>query len=495
MSLEIPRHEFSDADHVRFAARLEENLQALALLLARPDFGIGPTTLGAELELSVVDASGRPLPVNRAVLAAAVDPRVALEIDRFNLEVNARPVPSAGRPFTALGAELADAVAAIARAAEPHGGRPIAVGILPTLVASDLQPGMLTDSHRYRALSAAIRRLRHAPFRIHIDGEDPLDVQCDDVTFEGANTSLQMHLRVAPAAFAATFNAAQIATAPVLAAAGNSPLLLGHRLWEETRVALFRQAVDERVAATEEDWRPARVTFGHGWVRRGAFELFAESVALHQPLLPPVSAEDPLECVHAGGTPGLDELRLHHGTVWRWNRAVYDPAAGGHLRIEMRALPAGPSVPDMAANAAFLIGLTLALAPDADRLASALTFGQARRNFYLAARHGLDAELLWPSLRPPSPRPVRAADLVRELLPVAGEALVRAGVEPAEATTLLDLIAARVAERRTGARWQRETFDRLTRDLPRAEALRELVVRYLEHAGSGRPVHEWPGEA
>lgn len=495
MSLEIPREEFSEADRVRFATRLQENLAALALVLARPHFGVGPTTIGAELELSLVDASGRPLPVNRAVLAGAVDPRVALEIDRFNLEVNARPVAFAGRPFGALATELSDALAAIGRAAAPHGGSPIAVGILPTLAASDLQPGMLTDSHRYRALSAAIRRLRHQPFHIRIDGEDPLDVLCDDVTFEGANTSLQLHLRVAPADFAAAFNAAQIATAPVLAAAGNSPLLLGHRLWEETRVALFRQAVDERIAAAEEDWRPARVSFGHGWARRGAFELFAETVALHAPLLPVVSREDALACARAGGVPALDELRLHHGTVWRWNRAVYDPTAGGHLRVELRALPAGPSVIDMMANAAFLLGLTLGLAPDADRLTSAFTFGQARRNFYEAARRGLDAELLWPSARPPSPRCVPATRLIEELLPVARDALGRAGIDDAETRGLLEVVAARAATRRTGARWQRDALRVLMRDLPRPDALRALVLRYLALADAGRPVHEWPVDA
>jgi gamma-glutamyl:cysteine ligase YbdK (ATP-grasp superfamily) len=495
MSLEIPSEEFSEADHVRFAARLQESLEALALLLARPEFGIGPTTVGAELELAIVDATGRPLPVNRAVLADAVDARIALELDRFNLEVNARPVSFTGRPFGALAAELTDALAAITGAAEPHGGRPIAIGILPTLDAGDLQPGMLTDSHRYRALSAALRRLRHEPFRIRIDGEDPLDVQCDDVTFEGANTSLQLHLRVAPPAFADTFNAAQIATAPVLAAAGNSPLLLGRRLWEETRVALFRQAVDDRVAAAEEDWRPARVSFGHGWVRRGAFELFAENVTLHPPLLPVVGDEDPIARARAGAMPALDELRLHHGTIWSWNRAVYDPTAGGHLRIELRALPAGPSVVDMVANAAFLIGLTRGLAPGADRLVSALTFGQARRNFYEAARRGLDAELLWPSPRPPSPRRVPAARLVEELLPVARDALVHDGVDPAEADGLLAVVAARAASRRTGARWQREVLARLERRQDRPAALRALVLRYLALSGSGRPVHEWPVDA
>jgi hypothetical protein len=492
MGVEIPREDFTDADRSRFAARLTEGLEALALLFARPGFGLGPATLGAELELCLVDAGGRPLPVNRAVLARSLDPRVGLELDRFNLEVNARPVRFAGRAFRALAAELADALAAVSRAAAPLGARPIAIGILPTLAARDLRPGVLSDSRRYRALSAALRRLRQEPFRIQIDGPDPLDELCDDVTFDGAATSLQVHLRVEPAAFAATFNAAQIATAPVLAAAGNSPLFLGHRLWAETRVALCRQAIDERIASAEEDWRPGRVSFGHGWVRRGAHELFAESVALHAPLLPLVGSEDPLAVARDGGTPALEELRLHHGTVWPWNRAVYDPAGGGHLRIELRALPAGPSVVDMAANAAFLVGLTLALAPDADRLVHTLTFGQARRNFYEAARVGLDADLLWPSPRPPSPRLVSAAQLIPQLLRRALEALVRAGVEQDEAKTLLGIVAARVAERRTGARWQLETLAALERDAPREEALRELVVRYLGHAASGRPVHEWP---
>jgi len=376
-----------------------------------------------------------------------------------------------------------------------HGGRAVAIGILPTLVATDLQPGMLTESHRYRALSAAIRRLRHEPFRIRIDGDEPLDVACDDVTFEGANTSLQIHLRVTPDAFAATYNAAQIATAPVLAAAGNSPLFLGRRLWDETRVALFRQAVDERIAAAEEDWRPARVSFGHGWVREGALELFAESVALHPPLLPVLGNEEPLACVRRQAVPVLEELRLHHSAIWRWNRAVYDPSAGGHLRIELRALPAGPSVVDMAANAAFLVGLTLALTPDARRLVSTLTFGQARRNFSKAARHGLDAELLWPSLRAPSPRPVTAEALVPTLLPLASDALRRAGVDAGEAETLLDVIAARVARRQTGASWQRRTLALLEQRLQRESALRALVARYQHRAVEGRPVHEWPIDA
>ena len=492
MGLEIDREDFDDADRRQFATRLEDDLVALEALLERPGFGLGPLSLGAELEVSLIDAAGHPLGLNRTILAETLDPRVTLEVDRFNLEINTRPTLLAGHPLRVLAAELVGALAELARAAAPHGGRVATIGILPTLRAEDLTASALTDSRRYRALSASIRRLREKPFSVCIEGEDRLVTTADDVTLEGASTSLQLHLRVAPAAFAPTYNAAQIATAPALAAAGNSPLFLGHRLWEETRIALFRQSVDERGDAGEEEWRPARVSFGHGWVRRGALELFAESAGLYAPLLPLVGSEDPLGCVRSGGVPALDELRLHHGTVWRWNRAVYDPAGGGHLRIELRALPAGPTLADMMANTAFLVGLTLGLAPAAERLVQRMTFGHARRNFYRAARDGLAAELLWPADDAPSPRPVAARTLILALLPRARAGLLAGGVSPDEVERALGVLAARVERGATGARWQRRALAALERDRRcRAEASAAMLERYLAASASGRPVHEW----
>jgi len=197
-------------------------------------------------------------------------------------------------------------------------------------------------------------------------------------------TSFQVHLKVDPEHFASHFNAAQLAIGPVLAVAGNSPTILGHRLWEETRVALFKQALDDRDAPGRSSRRICRVAFGTGWIANGAMELLEESVRLHEPVLPVLSEECPLERVAAGQVPALEELRLHQSTVWRWNRAIYDPAGGGHLRIEAWALPAGPTVVDMLANAAFLLGLTLPLAPDADAWMRQVRFRQAHHNFYRA---------------------------------------------------------------------------------------------------------------
>lgn len=494
MGLEIDREEFVDGDYARFDQRVAACLDALRAVLARPGFGHGPTTLGAELELHLVDGQGRPAPVNRRVLAETHDRRVTLEVDRFNLEINADPVPLEGQPFTAMAAALESALAETRRAAAAHRARVVPIGILPTLTRADLGASALTDSPRYRALSAGIRRLRRAPeIPLRIGGQDTLDLETDDVTYEGASTSFQVHLRAAPEDFATLYNAAQLATAPVLAVAGNSPLFLGCRLWEETRVALFRQAVEDRAGADAEDWRPSRVSFGHGWVRSGAYELFAESVALHEPLLPVVGSEDPMAEVGAGRTPSLAEMKLHHGTVWRWNRAVYDHADGGHLRIELRTLPAGPTVADMVANAAFLIGLVRGLAPFVDRMLHGVTFGHARRNFYAAARYGLDAELLWPDEPGTRVRPVCAAELAQRLLPLARDGLVDGGTDAAEADRWLGIIRRRIETGRTGARWQRATFEALRRSGATSdEASVTLVERYLHAVGTGALVHDWP---
>ena len=504
MGLEIDREHFDEGDSVRFDRKLGQCLTALSELLARPGFGQGPPSIGAELEMDLVDETGAPFPANRSVLAETVDKRVTLEVNRFNLEVNSHPALLAGRPFSALSAELSGALAEVDRAAATHDARLICIGILPTLTEASLHAGVLTDRPRYRALARSIhqQRLRAgapAEAPLLIEGEkDVLQLDGAHVTFEGANTSFQVHLRADPAEFARLHAAAQMATAPVLAAAGNSPLFLGRMLWEETRVALFHQSMDHRAAAAsagagdEDDNYPARVSFGHGWLREGAWELFAESVALHEPLLPVLGEEDPLSVVRAGGVPALEELRLHHGTVWTWNRAVYDPHGAGHLRIELRSLPAGPTVSDMMANAAFLVGLTLALAPEIPRLLPGFTFARARRNFYQAARKGLASQLWWPAESGPRSIAVEASQLALRLLPLAQRALVTAGVEAEEAAHWLAIVEARVHARQTGAVWQRRAFEKArARGLDPQQAGAWVVAAYLERTSTSRPVHEW----
>ncbi|HYB17229.1 MAG TPA: glutamate--cysteine ligase [Streptosporangiaceae bacterium] len=497
MGIQISADTFDERDYARFRERLEQCLAELGRLLQQPGFGAGPVTIGAELECFLVDGATLPLPRNQAIRAAVADPRITLELSRFNLELNASPVPLAGRPFAALGDELDLLLGRVGDAARAHQGRIALIGILPTLAEAHLHPGVITDAPRYRALDRGLVRLRRGPAQIRIAGDEPLDIAIRHVAPEGANTSFQVHLRVAPEDFARTYNAAQLASAPVLAVAGNSPTFLGHRLWEETRIALFKQAVEDRRAGPRRG--PSRTMLGTGWLRSGALELFTESVRLHEPLLPAIADREP---AHPGEQqpPPLDELRLHQGTVWPWNRAIYDPAAGGHLRIEMRFLPAGPTVTDMMANAAFMIGLTRWLAGQDQRWTYALPFERADHGFYRAAQYGLAAELSWP-LHPPRARGGRrgvqvrtlaAADLVAELIPAARLGLLQAGVTTAEADRLLGVIAARLATGQTGAAWQRAALAAAAAGRSRERALAVMLDQYLACAATGQPVHTWP---
>jgi hypothetical protein len=489
MGIEIDRIEFEERDHAAFAQRLGRSLEALEQLLSTPGFGVGERSIGAELEVSLIDGDARPLPINEAVLGETLDPRITVELNRFNLECNLAHTGLAGRPFDALEHEFGDALREVRRAARIHRARVVTVGILPTLEETDLQRGAMTETPRFVALSRALRGRRQEPFHVQIDGPEPLSIHCDSVTFEGAATSLQIHLRVDPEHFASMFNAAQLATAPVLAVAGNSPSFLGHQLWEETRVALFKQAVDIRSGRARRDRQAARVSFGSGWVQDGALELFQEAVDQHEVLLPVLGSEDPLECLQAGGLPPLDEVRLHQGTVWHWNRPVYDPASGGHLRIEMRALPAGPSIPDMLANMAFQVGLTLALAEEMPALQEDLDFEDAHANFYRAAQHGLESRLRWPGVGRGDT--VSARELIPRLIPLAERGLVAAGIEPGEAASRLGIIEARCASGQTGAVWQRACVEKIAAQSGAEGAFARMLERYLEHSEAGDAVHLW----
>ncbi|MFC4056856.1 glutamate--cysteine ligase [Planomonospora corallina] len=472
MGQQLDKDRFSEAEFARFGERLAEQLAELRRLLARPGFGTGPATIGAELELFLITPEGRPLPCNHEVRDTAGDDRLTLELGRFNLEVNLTPLPLAGRPFAAMEQELNETIGVVDTAAAKHGGQAVAIGILPTLHEFDFTRAAMSDESRYRAMSRGMRRLRTEPFRVRIHGVEQLELEVEGVILESANTSWQVHLRTPPADFARVYNAAQLAMGPVLAVSGNSPGFLGRRLWEETRIALFEEAADDR-DLERLGRRDRRVAFGSGWVK-SAEELFEACVRDYEPLLPMTSRGEEEQ-----DAPALAELRLHQGTVWQWNRPVYDPAGGGHLRVEMRALPAGPTPADMVANAAFLLGLTAELAVEP---VEEFAFSSAYRNFYRAAIDGLDASMAWPG----RPGETPAARLALDLLPVAAAGLDRVGVEPGEIERTLDVIRERVTRRRTGSVWQRQALEAAGGDRAR------MVTRYRELALTGMPVHTWP---
>jgi hypothetical protein len=489
----VERSEFTEADLSAFRRRLAENLRALEALLARPGFGVGPASIGAELEACIVGADGLVRPVSHAVLARCADAPVKPELVGFNIEYNLPPVPAAGRPFTALERELDDAMDLLDEAcvaegasAHPHRHRTHAETRRPFARTSSRTGPAITRSR------AGMARVQRFPVHLDIHGaHDDLQLDSDSVAIEGSSTSLQIHLRVDPERFADTYNAAQLAMPVALALGANSPIFLQRLLWDETRVPLFKQTFVGRPPPAGE-WRPAvRVPYGHGWVRRGIHDLLAEAVALYPPVLAVSEDEDSLRAVREGRVPQLAELRLHQGTIWQWNRAVYDPEAGGHVRVEFRALPSGPTPVDMVATAAFLFGLVASLREDVDALLPAFPFRYAEHNFYRAAQLGLDARLLWPARRPPSPVERPILELIDELMPRAEEGLERLGVDAVDRAHYLSVVRDRRDAMTTGARWLRRSLLRLDARRSRPEALQRLTQAYLANVETRRPVHEW----
>ena len=490
MGLAIDHVDFKPEDYELFTARLETSLAALRQLLNTPGFGDGELSFGAELELYLIDSEARPLHVNQDIHQQLNDPLLTLELNQYNLEYNFDPVLLSQNCFRATQTQALSALKKINACAQQWGGRVVPIGILPTLGQADVGYHAMTILPRYEALVKELGELRNGLFSIDIEGEDHLQLEMEDVTLEGANTSFQVHLRVPVNEFADTYNALQLVTPLVLALAANSPTLFGHRLWNETRIPLFKQSIDSRQHDPMHP-KPARVNFGNGWLRKGALELFAEAVHLYRPILPIISDEEPLLELKEGRIPNLHELRLQQGSIWLWNRPVYDSADGGHLRIEMRALPAGPTIVDMLANAALLIGLTRAVRDSINQLLPAIPFQYCVRNFYRAAELGLAAEMIWPSLTQSEPQYQRVDNILRSLLPQVPDKLEEMGFVRSDYSPLLKIIEERLATGKTGAQWQLDRLAVLEQQLSKPEALRQMVKEYVQHSDKNLPVAQW----
>ena len=491
MGIDIEKTQFAAQDFADFRHRLADNLDALRHMLDDPEFGRGGGSLGAELEMYLVDENGRPAFLNQEILARSGDPQLTLELNRYNLEYNLSPYAITDTPFRRTEQEIHTKLAQVRAIAADMGARVVPIGILPTLNQADFGGHCITDRKRYHALVAQLIERRGSAFQIDINGENPLKLEMADITLQGANTSFQVHHRVNPADYADTFNAVQLVSPLGLAIAANSPTLFGHALWQETRIPLFKQSIDTRIRDRYKWVEPARVNFCHGWVRRGAFELFHQTVRLNQPLLPICADESAAQELSAGEVPALAELKLHQSTVWLWNRPIYDDADGGQLRVEMRALPAGPSVIDMMANAAFMIGLAEGIRPQINELLPALPFHMAEYNFYRAAQHGLDAQLVWPEVDQYGCIEQSVASIIERKLPLAKQGLLSIGVGAQESDHYLAVIERRLAANRTGASWQMDMLHKLEARSNREQALHQMLEAYISNSYDNAPVAEW----
>jgi len=477
MGQDIATRAFTDADFEAFGRRLRAETETLERWFADGVLAQSPPVGGYELEAWLTDPEFRPAPLNDTVLQRMDDPLLTTELARFNLELTGHPRRLTGGALGQLQAGLDDTWRRCRNGVAALGGRLVTIGILPTVGQADLTRAAMTPIARFAALNDQVLRQRDGrDLSIDIRGREHLRTTHPDVMLESAATSFQVHMQVPASRAADYFNASLLASGPVVAAGANSPYLFGRDLWDETRIPLFEQAVETGGFAGAAHGPPRRVGFGTGFARGSVVECFRENLEHFPALLP--------TCFPDEESGRLPHLRLHNGTIWRWNRPLigFDEAGEPHVRIEHRTLPGGPTGTDAIANAAFYYGLAEHCAHQPGGPATLLPFAAARDNFYACARNGLAARVI----RSDGSH-TRIDRLIREtLLPQAAGGLHGLGLESAEVDHYLGIIEDRTASRRNGAGWQRAWVARHGRDMT------ALTAAYAERQADGEPVHRWP---
>lgn len=481
-------NETDEAQMRSFTKAVLNDLQALEQMFARGQMEHNALRIGAEQEMFLVDSAMHPAPLIMEILKDARDHRLTTEIGRFNIEANLTPLEFSGDCLNKLESELNEVVAAVKKSARNFDADALLCGILPTIQQSDLVEANLTPSPRYTELNRVLTRLHGSERLVHIKGLDELRLHLKDTFIEFCNTSFQVHLQVGIKEFVKYYNWAQAVTAPVLASAVNSPLLLGHRLWHETRLALFQHAVDERSPTHHARNRQSRVTFGRDWARNSILDVFHEDVARYRIIFSRDLEENSLDSLSAGKIPQLHAWRMHNGTIWRWNRPCYGVMDGQpSLRIEARFLPAGPTVLDQMANAAFFLGLMMALPEEYGDVCDKMSFDDAKNNFFNAARFGLKSQIVW--LDGGSYRVQRL--ILENLLPRAKSGLQMVGISPADIERYLGVLEERVAQGKSGASWMLDSLASMDKRAKNNVRMRSLTAAMKANQESGQPLHEW----
>ncbi|MEY4903641.1 MAG: hypothetical protein RLZZ292_1456 [Bacteroidota bacterium] len=476
----------------QFVSHLLKDVQALEYMLENQWFEEGITRIGAEQEMCLVyNKTLKPAPINMEIMAKLKGcDWCVTELAKFNLEANLTPRVFTGKCLSDMEAENNEYLRIIQQKLNGYDAKIILTGILPTLRKFDLEMHNLTPKDRYQALMAAIdSQLLGDSYELRLSGIDELSIKHDSPLLEACNTSFQVHLQVDPQNFARMYNISQTLAAPIIAIAANSPIVFGRRLWHESRIALFQQSLDTRTSHSHMRESSPRVNFGKNWLNNSIMEIYKEDIARFRVLLGIDIEEDALEAIRNGKVPKLRALQIHNSTVYRWNRPCYGISPNGkpHLRIENRVLPAGPTVVDEMANAAFWLGAMVGMGDLYEDISKHLSYEDIRDNFDKAAKFGIDTKFSW--LKDTK---ISAVDLVQhELLPIARKGLEKQGVDTGDIDKYLGIIEERSKKHTNGARWMLRTFTKLKQETTTDEAITTMTAAILKNQEKAMPVHTW----
>ena len=476
----------------QFVSNLLQDMQALEYMLHNQFFETGITRIGAEQEMCIIQKkSFKAAPIALEIMDLLQDkPWLDTELAKFNLEINLDPRVFTGSALKDMEAETNEKLQIIKTELAHFQSDILLTGILPTLHKNDLESHNLTPRERYKLLVESLSaQLLGQAFELRIQGIDELLLRSHTPLLEAANTSFQVHLQVDPENFVPYYNIAQALTAPVLGISANSPIVFGRRLWHESGIALFQQALDVRTTNEHMRERSPRVNFGSDWVHNSILDIYREDIARFRSLIYPETNENSMETVLAGNIPRLSALQVHNSTVYRWNRPCYGISDTGkpHLRIENRVLPAGPTVVDEIANAALWLGAVVGCAKEWGDIRKKMSWEDVRDNFEKAARFGMDSKFTWFK-----DKKITVTDLVQhELIPLAKEGLASQGIDSGDIDFYMDIISQRAKLNLNGARWQLRAFTKLKKETSMDEAITVMTSAIYENQALGKPVHTW----
>lgn len=471
-----------------FLKHLLHDVQALDIMIDQGLLETGVSRIGAEQEFFIVDKHHKPSRNGPEILAQLNDPHFTTELARYNLEINLDPTLLAGKCFSETELELRTLLRKADAIANTFDDTIILTGILPSIDLRAVEIDYLTPNPRYHALGEIVKRLRGQDFELNINGVDELLLAHTNILFEACNTSFQVHLQLDAKEFVAAYNWAQAIAGPVLAIATNSPLLFGRELWAETRITLFQQSVDMRRRQQHLREKQQRVSFGNKWIKN-VTEVYKDDISRYPLIFMSDIERDSLEELNAGRLPGLKALRIHNGTIWKWNRPCYGILNGkAHLRIENRYIPAGPTVLDEIANMVFWVGLMKAIPEEYKSIWTKMDFEDAKDNFFKAARFGIQTGMIWDK----SILSVQKL-ILDTLLPLAQHGLSISGVDKPDSIKYLNIIEERTRSGKTGSRWMVNGFRTLKKEMGRDEAMVALTATMHDRRLTGNPVHTWPG--
>jgi gamma-glutamylcysteine synthetase len=471
------------AQRNNFYAHLLKDMEAFETMLKNNNFDT-ERKIGAEQEMVIIDKEGNPAGQGNALLNRLADEHYTSELAKYNLELNLDPLPLKSQCFNQLIKKLEFYLTKTHEIAQQLNTRIFLTGILPTITKSHLALENMAEEERYKILSDEFLALRGSNFRVYLQGIHDLNFSLDSILVEACNTSYQMHLQLEPSNFNRDYNWAQMIAAPVLSLGCNSPLLFGKELWQESRIALFKQSMDTRNFNSHFREKIPRVYFGEKWIDQGPAELWKNDIARFPLVLCAETSECSVKLLNEGVIPDLKSLKLHTGTTYSWNRLCYGTKDNlPHIRLECRYLPAGPTPIDQVANQVFWTGLMLN--PTIGDLKNDL-FSSYAENFYKVARNGMQSLLHWKN------RTISCKDLiVKELLPISKEGLLKFNLSKEEIDPYLSIIESRAHSQQNGAQWKLHNFRNLRKSYNPFLSSRKLVEEYYLRQMSGKPVHEW----